>query len=407
MHSFDLELTSQDIQVLHDGDSVAALLTNLGYDTRARIPQTAANLGYPEPTQRRIKHIELLADHDKFLQVYLFELKNVTVADIKAIGRAFRDKAGNFLFVITADYEYIDFVLLDRIGPAKSPTAISAATPSLVQRRFSVDRRHPTPIHRRVLRRFTWTESDPFGQFDKLRFAYDLAHWSEAYFNNRGLFSDYYLCERLPSRDGKLTEFDEWREDPKPAYQRLRAIYDEAAELFAGKRTSELIGILYEPLLRELGFDPNVETSTGSPLLLRLNDPGSGAPLCVCLPYPWGRELDRKDETHDSETPEATPTFAVVNLLANEKVPWVVLTNGKLWRLYSQQAHSRATNYYEVDLDEILGRQGFQQDIQDAFRYFWLLFRMKAFRPVEREWQGKRRALSLLDRIAHWKRGIR
>jgi hypothetical protein len=141
MHPFDLELTSQDIQVLHDGDSVAVFLTNLGYDTRARIPQTAANLGIPEPTQRRIKHIELLADHDKFLQVYLFELKNVTVADIKAIGRAFRDKAGNFLFVITADYEYIDFVLLDRIGPAKSPTAISAATPSLVQRRFSVDLR--------------------------------------------------------------------------------------------------------------------------------------------------------------------------------------------------------------------------------------------------------------------------
>lgn len=32
MHSFDLELTSQDIQALHDPDSVAAFLTNLGYD---------------------------------------------------------------------------------------------------------------------------------------------------------------------------------------------------------------------------------------------------------------------------------------------------------------------------------------------------------------------------------------
>jgi hypothetical protein len=399
MHPFDLELTSQDIQVLHDGDSVAEFLTRLGYDTRARIPQTAANLGLPEPVQRRIKRIELLADHDKFLQVYLFELKNVTVADIKALGRTFRDKAGNFLFVITADYEFIDFVLLDRIGPAKSATAISAASSSLVQRRFSVDRRHPTPVHRRVLRRFTWTEADPFGQFDKLRFAYDLAHWSEVYFNNRGLFSDYYLCERLPSRDWKLTEFDEWREDPKPAYQRLRAIYEEAIDKFAGKKTSELIELLYEPLLRELGFDPQVQNSAGSPLLLRLNDPDSGVPLGICLPYPWGRELDRKDEMHDAETPEVTPTFAVVDLLANEKAPWVVLTNGKLWRLYSQQAHSRATNYYEVDLDEILGRQGFQQDIQDAFRYFWLLFRMKAFRPVEREWQGKRQALSMLDRL--------
>ena len=307
MQSFDLELTSQDIQVLHDGDSVAAFLTSLGYDTRARIPQTAANLGLPEPVQKRIKRIELLADHDKFLQVYLFELKNVTVADIKAIGRAFRDKGGNFLFVITADYEFIDFVLLDRIGPAKSATAISAASSSLVQRRFSVDRRHPTPVHRRVLRRFTWTEADPFGQFVKLRFAYDLAHWSEVYFNNRGLFSDYYLCERLPSRDWKLTEFDEWREDPKPAYQRLRAIYEEAIDKFAGKKTSELIGLLYEPLLRELGFEPELQNSAGSPLLLHLNDPDSGALLGICLPYPWGRELDRKDEMHDAETPEVTP----------------------------------------------------------------------------------------------------
>ena len=398
-HSFDLELTSQDIQGLHDANSVAAFLTNLGYDTRARIPQTAANLGLPEPIQRRIKRIELLADHDKFLQVYLFELKNVTVADIKAICRAFRDKAGNFLFVVTADYEFIDLVLLDRIGKLKSPTAISAAAPALVPRRFSVDRRHPTQVHCRVLRRFTWTEADPFSQFDKLRYAYDLAHWSEVHFNNRGLFSDYYLCERLPSRDWKLTEFGEWRDDPKPAYQRLRAIYDEAAEKFAGKKTSELIGLLYEPVLRELGFEPKFQSFADSQPLFRLNDPNSGALLGICLPYPWGRELDRKDEMHDAETPEVTPTFAVVDLLAKEKAPWVVLTNGKLWRLYSQQAHSRATNYYEVDLDEVLGRQGFQQDIQDAFRYFWLLFRMQAFRPVEREWQGKRQALSMLDRL--------
>jgi hypothetical protein len=397
MHSFDLELTPQNIQVLHDGDSVAAFLTSLGYDTRARIPQTAANLGISESLHKRIKRIELLADHDKFLQVYLFELKNVTVADIKAIGRAFRDKAGNYLFVFTSDYEYIDFVLLDRIGKSENSTAISTASPAIVQRRFSVDRRHPTPIHRRVLRRFTWTESNPFGQFDKLRYAYDLAHWSEVFFNNRGLFSDYYLCERLPSRDGKVTEFDEWREDPKPAYQRLRAIYDEAAEKFAGKKTSELIELLYEPLLRELGFQPKRQGSGSTPL--RLHDPDSGALLGICLPYPWGRELDRKDEMHDSETSEATPIFAVVDLLAKEKVPWVVLTNGKLWRLYSEQAHSRATNYYEIDLDEILGRQGFQQDIQDAFRYFWLLFRMQAFRPIEREWQGKRQALSMLDRL--------
>jgi hypothetical protein len=399
MQAFDVELSAQDIQVLRDADSIAAFFTGLGYDTAARIPQTPANLGLSEPLQKRVKRIELIADQDKLFQVYLFELQSVTVADIKAIGRAFRDKAGNFLFVVTDDYEEIEFVLLDRIGKAITPTAISTASPSMTPRRFSVDRRHPTAVHRRVLRRFTWTETDQFGQFDKLRYAYDLAYWSEAFFNNRGLFSDYYLCERLPSRDGKFVEFSEWREDPKPAYQRLRAIYGEAAEKFAGKKTVELINVLYEPLLRELGFDPKLESPASGPALLRLNDPSSGALLGICLPYSWGRELDRKDDMHDSETPEATPIFTVVELLAKEQAQWVVLTNGKLWRLYSQRAHSRATNYYEIDLDEILGREGFQQDIQDAFRYFWLFFRMQAFRPVEQEWQGKRQPISLLDRL--------
>ncbi len=357
-------------------------------------------MGIPEATARPIKWIELIADHQKLLQGYLFELKSVTVAEIEALGRVFRNFAGQFLLVLTADYEYLEFVLLDReFGDGKSPTAIGTVQTALVQHRFSLDRRRPTPVHLRVLRRFTWTEADPFGQFDKLRYTYDLAHWSEVYFNNRGLFSDYYLTERLRPKDGGELEFPEWREDPKAAYQRLRGIYDQAAMRFAGKKTSELVKLLYEPLLKELGFKSSAQTPGETGIHLRLDDPESGKLLGICLPYPWGRELDRKDDSHDTETPEVTPAFAVVDLLAKEKAPWIILTNGKLWRLYSQRAHSRATNYYEVDLDEVLGRQGFQQDIQDAFRYFWLLFRMQAFRPAEAQWQGKLQSLSMLDRL--------
>lgn len=138
-------------------------------------------------------------------------------------------------------------MLLDRIGAPNVPLSFSDASPSLTPRRFSVDRRHPAPVQLRVLRRFTSTEADPFGQFDKLRFAYDLAYWSEAFFNNRGLFSDYHLCELLPARDGTLVEFIEWREDPKTAYLQLRVVYEEAAERFAGKKISELSELLFEP----------------------------------------------------------------------------------------------------------------------------------------------------------------
>jgi hypothetical protein len=54
---------------------------------------------------------------------------------------------------------------------------------------------------------------------------------------------------------------------------------------------------------------------------------------------------------------------------------WAIMTNGKTWRLYCARAHSRATNYFEIDLEETLA----SPDLADAFRYYWLLFRAKAF----------------------------
>src|SRR5438132_4614244 len=142
MPSYDVELTTRDLQGLSSADAVAELFANFGYDISARTNQTPANLGIPEAAARPIKRIELVADHQKLLQVYLFELKTVTVAEIKALARVFRNFAGQFLLALTADYEYIEFVLLDRqFSDQKNPTAIGTVQPLLVQRRFSVDRR--------------------------------------------------------------------------------------------------------------------------------------------------------------------------------------------------------------------------------------------------------------------------
>jgi hypothetical protein len=70
MQAFDVELSTQDIQVLRDSNSAAAFFTGLGYDTTARITQTPANLGLSEPLQKRVRRVELIADQDKLLQVY-------------------------------------------------------------------------------------------------------------------------------------------------------------------------------------------------------------------------------------------------------------------------------------------------------------------------------------------------
>lgn len=54
---------------------------------------------------------------------------------------------------------------------------------------------------------------------------------------------------------------------------------------------------------------------------------------------------------------------------------WVIVTNRKLWRLYSATASNKATNYYEVDLEEALAAS----DQITALKYWWLLFRREAF----------------------------
>ena len=59
---------------------------------------------------------------------------------------------------------------------------------------------------------------------------------------------------------------------------------------------------------------------------------------------------------------------------------WIIVTNGRLWRLYSRQAHARATNFYEVDLVEALTASG-DTDPNEAFRYWWLFLRPDAFKP--------------------------
>ena len=117
----DVNLSRQDIQGLSGADAVAAFFARLGYNTDARTAQTAGNLGITaDSTVRPIKKIELIADQEGLLQVYLFELQTVTVAHTRALARAFRNRAGNYLLILTSDYDRLDFVLLEKYLPADS-----------------------------------------------------------------------------------------------------------------------------------------------------------------------------------------------------------------------------------------------------------------------------------------------
>ncbi len=391
----DVELGYGEIQALSDADAIAAFFERLGYNTNVRRIQTPANLGIAiESTLKLIKKVELLADQDGLLQIYLFQVRSVTVGLTRAIANAFRLLAGNYLLVLTSDYEQLDFVLLERHHPAGPGSGIGAPQVKVRPRVLTVERRKPERLHLRVLRRFTYTEPDPFAQYEKLAAAYTVAAWSEEYFNNRALFSDHYLSERL-------REFPEWNEDAKPAWTRLRDLYAGAAARFGGKDRAALGRELFEPIFEILGFNAvRGDASEGPSYRLLAPDQSGGQPRALCLAYPWDRMLDAKDYGRDSAAPEINPGAQVVSLLERGEAPWAIVTNGRLWRLYSRRAHSRATNYYEIDLSDLLADQGpGPAEPGDAFRYFWLLFRRDSFVPGTVVRQGRQVPLSLVDRV--------
>ena len=388
----DRNISVADVQTLATRDGVAAFFAALGYRTDSRQPQSVSAMGVTaKPLSRQIKHIERIAVHDdgaEPLDSYLIELTSVTIAATQGLARALRNRAGNYLLVLTDDYERLDFVLLQRSLPGTPASPMAARQVSVRPRILTVNRRNPSQVQLRVLRRFTYTESDADAQYDKLLSAYAVAEWSEPLFNNRALFSDYYLNERLP-------ELAEWRERPEEAYHSLRELLPRLRRQTNTDEDGATFHPHMESALEALGFKP-VKAASGDEPDYRLYAPDNpGKPSAVCLAYSWNRYLDGRDEARDVQTPDENPGARVVTILEAGEVPWAIVTNGKLWRLYAARTHSRSTNYYEIDLHETLA----MTDPNQAFRYFWLFFRLNAFviREVQRD--GQTRELSFLDRL--------
>src|SRR5205085_2852973 len=150
-----------------------------------------------------------------------------------------------------------------------------------------LDRRHSTPLERRILRRFTWTSRDALEQFDKLRSVFDAAAYTGEYFQNRGLFSDYFLRDRL-------REDPAWRDNPTEMFQFVRDLLRGAQLRWSGKDKDTLRNELLEPLFKKLGFKPTVnrpsKTNQTEPdyLLHPVRTSGSlVSPLTAAFVYAW------------------------------------------------------------------------------------------------------------------------
>src|SRR2546421_1812050 len=416
----DHELSRDDIQLLSTRDALAALFAKLGYDTNDRLIQNVAAMGFTSDNLKSaITHIERLASQDaRMFEVYLFELKSVTIATTQGIVRAFRNRPGDYLLVLTDDYNRLDFVLVQRYSSELPKPQESFGLPSASKqvgvrpRILTVYRRNPDDVALRVLRRFSYTESDTIAQYEKLLSAYDVADWSEPFFNNRALFSDYYLTTRLP-------DSPEWKNAAEAgamtrAFRQLRELYADVRETFSNQPEQVVRARLLEPVLALLGFSarPVRASNSGTPepdyRLYPASAVGQTAdkPLALCLAYTWGRSLDGKDEQRDSPTPGENPGAVVVTLLDSGEADWAIVTNGKTWRLYSAKAHSRATNYYEIDLEETLAQSPVHLELaqspvrpEQAFPYFWFFFRSAAFIPADRLVAGEKRLICFLDSL--------
>jgi hypothetical protein len=379
-HPTDLDLTPKDVADLASADAITALLTKLGYDTADRTLLSPEAVGLAGESASAIKRIELLSeDPEQFLRVVFAQPKSLTAKVRNDLVRVLGKSNLDHLLILASDFDTLEFVFLDkRKREQKGP--IGGERIQVVPKTFKLDRRHSTPLERRILRRFTWTCRDALEQFDKLRSVFDAAAYTGEYFQNRGLFSDYFLRDRL-------REDPAWRDNPSEMFAFVRDLLRDAQVRWNGKDKDTLRNELLEPLFKKLGFKatvnrPSKTDQTQPDYLLKSSD---GGKLTAAFVYAWDRWLDGPD-LNDTDTPEENPGACVVTALDAGTADWIIVTNGRLWRLYSRKAHARATNFYEVDLVEALTASG-DTDPNEAFRYWWLFLRPVAFKP-KAEGQG-------------------
>lgn len=362
----DKEITASDIRGLNDIPAIIHFFNRLGYAIRENTPidHLALNLDTPEFRHliSEIHHIATDPYDEDEIHIYVFVVTKITDNLRQKIARRFRDSSQRVLFVLatpTTDYDALEFVFLERSRRGMNLTL----TPLSLQ----VDLKNLDEIILQILPKLTVTEADADAQWKKLQQTYLVdVEWRDVYFTNRALFSDYYLKNRLP-------DAPEWRDEALiSVMQFVRNLIDTQQA-----NTSHF----YLTLFDRLGFDARPNTPKNpdeiAPTysLYAKNDPSK--PIAHALTYDWERHLDAPDDRRDSITPREEPSSWVVSLLEQQAVPWVILTNGKLWRLYSTSISDKSTNYYEVDLSVSLDKA--TPNWQTAFKYWWLMFRASAF----------------------------
>jgi len=213
---------------------------------------------------------------------------------------------------------------------------------------------------------------------------------------NQFLFSDHYLNELLPSYEPEWSKIEGLAE----TFSRLKALYEKVHSQLPAANEKETERLWIQPILDILGHSYHLDSPLPTPIegvkkpdyaffasegeKEKVN-PLKGQPdywpraLSVGDAKKWDFPLDRK-ATGKAVFSNANPNRQIDYYLRATQQHWGILTNGRLWRLYNQEKSYTLTTFYEVDIVELL-----RHDNLDDFKYFYLFFRIEAFRPVEGE----------------------
>ena len=221
------------------------------------------------------------------------------------------------------------------------------------------------------------------------------------------LFSQHYLETRLP-------QHPEWNEDPQPVLDALRALWDKAQQFGETWSEAQTEDEFIKPALTALGWAFTVQPkskhagritrpdyalfadeATQQDAYPLQGDDGAfySRALAIAEAKFWERPLSQKDTSgRDSWKTGENPSHQMVSYLVGTRAPWGILTNGRVWRLYSREVSSTASEFYEVDL-----AAGFREGVgsteygvsnepnsqlatrNSLFKRFWLFFRRDAF----------------------------
>jgi hypothetical protein len=224
---------------------------------------------------------------------------------------------------------------------------------------------------------------------------------------NRYLFSDHYLEEVLRGHESWEVAEDEL----KLAMQEAKNLYVGREQEWSRSNEAQLEQKLVRPMLKKLDHCFEVQPSLPTPDSVsrpdyaffetdeerrRAKKEHEGEveyfdrAIAIGDAKRWDRPLDKGERGSRDRFDRLSPSWQIDYYLRMSGVKWAILTNGRLWRLYSRDTSFRLDISYEIDVPRLLA----EQDLE-AFKYFFLFFRRQAFVPdaeglcfLDRVYQG-------------------